>query len=71
MLRNNALLVSKQSEKEKKNILQAKKKKSKWFKQQNKMIVQKDGLHFAVRHNAHGLQGGTVKNYDKCLCVLY
>lgn len=40
------------------------------------MIVQKDGLHFAVHHNAHGLQDDRFKNYNKRLhrpihmCVL-
>lgn len=48
MLRNNALRVSKHSEKE---ITRKKR-----FKQQNNMIVQKDGLHFTVHYNAQGLQ---------------
>lgn len=53
------------------------KKKGKRFKQQNKTTVQKDGLHFAVRHNAHGLQVYRFNNYNTspssytrvCLCV--
>lgn len=62
MPRNNALLMSKHSEKE-----------NKWFKQQNKMIVQKGGLHFAVHRNAQKSQDDTLKNHTStvlymCVC---
>lgn len=58
MLRDNALCMSKHREKQ--QISLAKKRNGSSSK--TKVIVQKDGLHFAGLHNARGLRDDRFKN---------